>query len=703
MSEPHAKDRPDPPEEPQPEEPPVDEQEAGEDQPAEEDDRPQDPWVARRELYLHAPTAFGGGLTAGDQIGMTGGRLHGDLIMGSKVENHFRLGSSTHTSGELPPSELAELAEVFVADTEHVDAALARLRDDRVLVLSGAPYTGRRSAALMLLHTLGAAPVRALDPKTRPTALKDELGAGARGYLLCDLTTDRDHPLRDIDLLGVREELVKEDAYLVVTIGLAASLSGVRPMPWQPPAPDAVLRAHLARRVGDAQRERMLLALEPAQDFVAHGHHQLREAARFAEALAAYARGELTEQTLSSFQAAAVTDQVQEWFGDEETPLRDKAFLIALAAFDEAPYALAAELSDELHAALQRTEHPGVRPLIPVFGTSITKRLRLARARGYEEMEHTEWGPVSQYKARFEEPLAAIVLLREVWTSYPSARPALIHWLRRLADDGRPLVRTRAAVTAAVLTYADLPSAMALLVHGWAGARRYRFCLVAANTLALAHSLGAPNVPSILRAWCDREQPDERLRWTAIRAYALVGAEMPEEALEALADAARAEGDDEEAEQIAESIALLLTAPAADTRSRVLSELAELVHDKPPVRRVTLRAFVLACEHTDDLLLLRWHAEAAASGGTADDRHLSALWRAALGDLSYTGDALQALRRWVHQADTDPTVESALLGLLPAIAVTADDRKRLSHLLRTLPAPHGGQPPQVAGRLLAAL
>ncbi|WP_335978267.1 hypothetical protein [Streptomyces sp. CA2R106] len=682
----------------------ADGQEAGEEQQEIEDDLPQDPWVARRELYFHAPSAFGGGLTAGDQIGMSGGRVHGDLIMGSKVENHFRYGSATHTSGLLPPAELAELAEVFVADADRVDTALARLREDRVLVLSGAPYTGRRSAALMLLHTLGAAPVRELDPKTRPTALKDELGAGARGYLICDLITDRDHPLRDIDLLGLREKLTEENSYLVVTVGLAASLSGVRPTEWEPPAPDAVLRSHLARRVGDAQRERLLLGMAPVREFVAHAHHQLREAARFAEALAAYARGELTEQKLGSFQAAAVTDQVQEWFGDEETPLRDKAFLIALAAFNEAPYALAAELSDELYAALQQTEHPAVRPVIPVFGTSIGKRLQLARAEGYEEVEYTEWGEVSQYKARFREPLAALVMLREVWTGYPSARPALIRWLRQLADDGRPLVRTRAAATAAVLTYADLPSAMALVVQGWAGAKRYRRCLVAANTLALAHGFGAPNIPSILRAWCDPSQPDKWLRWTAIRAYGLVGAEMPEAAVEALSDAARAEGDDEAAGPIAESMALLLTGPVAGARSQVLSDLAGLVHDKPPVRRVVLRAFVLACEHTDDnLLLLRWHAAAAASSGTADDRHLAALWRAVLGDLEHTGGALQALRRWVRQADADPTVESALLCLLPSIAVTADDRKRLSHLLRTLPSSPGEQPPQAAGRLLAAL
>ena len=60
--------------------------------------------------------------------------------------------------------------------------------------------------------------------------------------------------------------------------------------------------------------------------------------------------------------------------------LRDKAFLVALAAFDDGPYALTAELSDLLYRFLQQTENRSRVPEIPVFGTHIGKRLQLARA-----------------------------------------------------------------------------------------------------------------------------------------------------------------------------------------------------------------------------------------------------------------------------------------------------------------------------------
>lgn len=142
-----------------------------------------------------------------------------------------------------------------------------------------------------------------------------------------------------------------------------------------------------------------------------------------------------------------------------------------------------------------------------------------------------------QQKARFVDERVSLVLLREVWLGHPSARPALIGWLRRLADDGRPLVRTRAASTVAVLARTDLPSAMALITEPWCTSKRYRHRLVAVNALALAHLIETPYIPRILDDWCQGE--DERLRWVAVRAYGLIGPERPGQALAALRKAVR--------------------------------------------------------------------------------------------------------------------------------------------------------------------
>ncbi|MFF7009382.1 hypothetical protein ACFY9Y_17450 [Streptomyces fimicarius] len=669
-----------------------------------EDDRPQDPWAARRDLYEHVPAAVGGSLVGGDQTGVSGGSVGGDVVLGTKVEHHYRFGATTHISGNIPPAELDQLAQEFAGYEELVHPLRDRLREERVLVLYGAPFTGRRSAALMLLRSLDAVPVRAIDPNTRPTALMDEVNGDQHGYLVSDLVTGRENPLRDIDLWAVRDVLRKKGAYLVITVDLLAILRGVDAVSWQPPSPQAVLRSHLHALVDDPPRERELLALDLSREFLDRDDHQLREAAQFAKALAGHAGGTITREKLAGVGPELVREQAREWFGDDETLLRDRAFLISLAAFDEAAYALSAELSDTLYAEFQRTEDAGREPQVGIFGTSITKRLRLARAVEYRKEEHTEWGPVFQRMARFQEPRAAVEILREVWTSHPSARPALLAWLRKLAQDGRPLVRTRAAVTAAVLAQTDLPSAMALLIEGWAKSKVYRDCLVAANALATAHAIGAPNIPQILRSWCD-EEAGPRLRWTAIRAYALVGARMPDEALKALAEAARTGDDEQEAQHIAESAALLLSDESAPVRSRLLRGLLDILRDGPSGRRLTLHAFVLACTRADGRLMLRWYA-AASSAGPAEEAHqLSLLWRTALGDLRYTADALKALAGWAREADGDPQAEQELAMLLPTLVGSDEDRKRLDHMLLSLRGRGGSSdaPPAVANRLRGVL
>jgi hypothetical protein len=697
---------------------------------AEERDQPQNAWSARRDLIDHSPrtmnvgarTRFGGGYVAGDQHGVSGGRVTGDVIMGSKTEIHHwsfsGLSTAASASGEIPRATLERLAASFVAAEETVGDLLDRLRRERVLVLSGARFTGRRTAALMLLHRLGASPVHLLDRDTSPGALAERCtasaedgGQGVRGYVLCDLTTRRGNPLREPHLLAVRDRLAEQGAYLVITVGPTAALEDVPAAGWRPPAAEEVLAAHLRARTDEATAAR-LLGLPDVKEFLGRGH-QLRETAAFAQLLARYAAEEVTERAVAGFSLASLENQVQEWFEEDESavPLRDKAFLVALAAFDGGPYALTAELSDLLYRFLQKTDNPARVPEVPVFGTHVGKRLQLARARLYEDDQHTEWGPVTQTMAAFTDDRVSLVLLREVWTGHPSARPALIAWLRRLADDGRPLVRTRAASTVAVLARADLPSAMALVIEPWATSNRFRHRLVAVNSLTLAHFSDTPNIPRILDAWCGSE--DRRLRWVAVRAYALIGPERPEQALAALRQAARRlyaepdgpdDFDREMAAELAEAVELLLLSPAA---AEVLAGLLGHLDDDRAVRDLALGGFINACRRTEGderyglPLVLGWYARATADDETAA-QGIARLWRRALGDPHATRPALDLLREWVLIADRSTATEWALAALLPKLVTSEPEYQRLSHLLRTMPGEDGNPPPPVAARLLTA-
>ncbi|MEV0206097.1 hypothetical protein AB0H97_12935 [Streptomyces sp. NPDC050788] len=704
-------------------------EEAESEEKEEEGDLPQDAWSARRDLVDHSPRAmrvggnarFGGSLVAGDQHGVSGGRVAGDVIMGTKTEIVYQFGISaaSHSSGEVPQSTLDRLARYFVTDESTFESLLVRLRTERVVVLAGPHFTGRRTAALMLLHRLQASPVRSLVRDTSPTKLVQQLGDKehkAKGYVVCDLTTRRDDPLREPHLLAARDQLAKEDAYLVITVGPTAVLEDITPVAWNPPGAEAVLRTHL-RELTDEATTQQLLQLAPVGEFLERDH-QLREVAAFATVLKRYADHEADEAAVAEFSMLSIENQVQEWFEEDEehVPLRDKAFLVALAAFDEGPYALTAELSDLLYSSLQRIENSAQHAQVPVFGTHIGKRLQLARAERYQEEENTEWGPVLQSKARFLDERVSLVLLREVWTGHPSARPAVVHWLQQLADDGRPLVRTRAASTVAVLAYADLPSTMALVIEPWATSRLFRRRLVAVNALVLAHLLDAPNVPHILDAWCRGD--DKGLRWVAIRAYGLIGAERPQQTLAALRWAIRKEyqGTDEESgdedvldelmiEQLAQSVDLLLLSP---TRDEVLAELLARLDDDRPAHVLAVDGFLSACEHRKENerygqpLLLEWYATSASQAGPAADE-IARLWREALHDRRSTRAALQRLGDWILVADQDPATEWALASLLPALVTTPAEQQRLSHLLRTVRGEDGARAPAVAARLLTVL
>ncbi|MFF3376259.1 hypothetical protein ACFYXF_25320 [Streptomyces sp. NPDC002680] len=702
---------------------------------AESEDReqPQTAWSARRDLIDHSPRTMrfgddariGGSAVGGDQHGVSGGRVTGDVIMGTKTEIHQwaipGFSAPSAASGEVPQTTLDRLAASFVAADATVENLLARLRRDRVLVLSGARFTGRRTAALALLHRLGAAPVHTLDRDTDPGTLANRFTAAdepapaeqPRGYVLADLATHRGRPLREHHLLAARDRLAARDAYLVVTVGHTAVLEDVPAVEWRSPPPADVLAAHLRTRVADEETTAKLLELPDVTEFLSRSH-QLREVAAFAQQLGRYAADEVTAEDIAQFSLVSLENQVQEWFEEDEASihLRDKAFLVALAAFDDGPYALTAELSDLLYRFLQKTQNPVGIAEVPVFGTHIGKRLQLARAERYEDDEHTEWGPVTQQKARFIDDRASLVLLREVWTGHPSARPALISWLRQLADDGRPLVRTRAASTVAVLARTDLPSAMALVIEPWATSNRFRHRLVAVNSLTLAHLIGTPNIPRILDEWSRHE--DRRLRWVAVRAYALIGPERCEQALAALRTAARSlyethdnsdAFDREMADELREAVALLLLSEAGDT---VLAELRTHLDDDRPVHDLTIGGFVSACRRTQDderyghPLVLAWYARSATEGSAAA-HGIPFLWRAALGDPNTTRYALDVLREWVLIADRSTTTEWALAHLLPTLVTTPAEFHRLGHLLRTMPGEDGAAPPAVAARLLTTL
>ncbi|MCF2532631.1 hypothetical protein [Yinghuangia soli] len=328
-------------------------------------------WDSRRDLYRHSPdimfrrsAQLRGSLVAGDQHGVSGGHVAGDVVLGGvKNENRYEyhFGSATEkTSGEIPAIEVAELAEYFVYPSgpsdetaDHSSAghdapdtpwhpespfgvAVAQLAARRIVIVSGSPTTGRRSAALMLLRAVGTTTYRMLDPTVSPGRLSDELHDGC-GHLIADLTNNADRPLREHHIRALSEKLRDKKSHLVIVVGPHPVVEGSDYVRWEPPEPVELLRGHLKHKdVADRSLDE-LIALAEVQAVIGH-RRPMADLAMFAGYVAAHACGTISAERLAEFGHDAAERQVREWFDSADRTLHDKAFLIALAAFDESPY-----------------------------------------------------------------------------------------------------------------------------------------------------------------------------------------------------------------------------------------------------------------------------------------------------------------------------------------------------------------------------
>ncbi|MFD5465626.1 hypothetical protein ACFWIQ_22735 [Kitasatospora sp. NPDC127059] len=688
-----------------------------------------DGFAGRNYLFAGGNPGFGGDLVGGDRHTVSGGQVHGDVVTGPKTTVYqfgSALGAPLHASGEVPAEEIAALVKVFYGGLLF-EQTVKKLREQRLLILTGRAGTGRRSAGLMLLAWLGIRRIRNLDPDVSPAALLTGVEQ-AKGYLLADYATSRTRPLRQPDLDRLHETLTKQNSYLVITTVRSPAMRELPTVSWEPPEPRAVLAEHLGTLLESQPAERLeeLLTLAPVREFLTRAR-PMRELAEFAVKLAQYSPETGNLSDLTKFGHSIVQEQVGRWFGSDELPLRDKAFLISLAVFDHAPYTLAAESADKLFRRLETIRTAGEPDGIPPFGSSIEDRLTLARAELTEETEQTPWGPVPQRMASFLDPRTSPTLLREVWTSHPSARPAITGWLNALATDSRALVRTRVASTTALLASVDLSATMSGLLGPWSGAKDFRLCLQAANSLALAYHAGTAAVPRILRGWAGDDSA--RRRWTAIRCYALLGPLLPAQALEAFALAAERLST-EELDQLAarfqpgthppeqpdrfqvlgllEAAELLLLSAEAE---QALRALVRWLSESGQLRQLALATFLTAAQRTEDTavgspLLLDWYARSPSPepGGVLSVTVLPApdepvpvrsllvtLWRTALDDRRYRDAALGVLRGWLIGATDQPETTARLTELFDDLAVTERDRQRLDHLVRTVRGgPTGG-------------
>ncbi|MEU0478381.1 hypothetical protein ABZ260_04235 [Streptosporangium sp. NPDC006013] len=160
---------------------------------------------------------------------------------------------SRRTAGPVSADEMAEARTCYVRHATY-EAAAEQLGRCNMVALIGNAGTGRRTAALNLLHDFveGRREVVELSPAYTLEKLAAREYRKAHGYLLCDWPKDDiDGSIADFHVREIRRRVRDAGAYLVITT-TATSLPERDQILWLPPPARDVLLAHqVAPEVAD--------------------------------------------------------------------------------------------------------------------------------------------------------------------------------------------------------------------------------------------------------------------------------------------------------------------------------------------------------------------------------------------------------------------------------------------------------------------
>lgn len=477
------------------------------------------------------------------------------------------VGAATTTGvavfGTVPEDELQRLRKAYCPPADYGTLKDA-LRNRRVLVLGGPPSSGRFTTGLCLLDELtevdedapeGATGGRVsrldayalTDIMRKLETLAERIPHG--GGLIVQLPEVAGDWLvpQELHLDALSAALAKLDAFAVLVASPSSPggplLTGRYGRQCLPAPARELLSWHLVR--GLAEGADGADALDRGDRILGHPLFQqalgLRlDALRPAETevvarlVVRHISGELTREALLDACGEVARGQAREWFAPTDAAvapigaaepgrvdgmdsrLREAAFRIALAVLDGEALSAVADASDLLAWEFLIARDPERAHGRPVLTENLEGLLASCRADLDDDEDESLGGvPLPVRTVGYRGTALAGAVLAEVWNSHHAARAPIVRWLRALADDRRPQVWTRAAVTAGELCTADMGYGFAELIRPLAAAStaRRRFFAATALDQAGRRKPYSTAVAAVVQEWADAAEAG--LRWTA--------------------------------------------------------------------------------------------------------------------------------------------------------------------------------------------
>ncbi|MEU5052766.1 hypothetical protein [Streptomyces sp. NPDC021096] len=388
---------------------------------------------------------------------------YGLVSIAGTVDGGQHMGGSAAARGETVESREGDIAAEQTlaamsgfAEPSWFTEALQKTHS-RVAFLVGAPGSGRRTAALNLLHRhTGSFALRAVDSDV-DLAAWTATSATARGYLVDGLLESRVLALDMLGLDSLRTRLHDADACMVVVVKetprVVAHLRDLlhrAPVLVSPPSPRAVLDAKLATVFPDARRRCSLLATLPPGflDDTLQRALTPAQVVEIAGEVVRVAHGEVEPDAIGEHLSLHATGRAPQLLERVQGNAEDLALLLATCIFEhfdhtvveEEARRLLAVADGRLDATASRPEEGDVPAGNPGFVFHRSRHERMTAIEAYvagREVHTTSTHSYFSEPVAFTRHLQGRAVLDHVWREHRDAGELLVEWLRQTPDAQR--------------------------------------------------------------------------------------------------------------------------------------------------------------------------------------------------------------------------------------------------------------------------
>ncbi|SEC14585.1 hypothetical protein SAMN04489727_2731 [Amycolatopsis tolypomycina] len=646
---------------------------------------------------------FGVGASGFAAAGGTANFFLGDTAVGQVGDQNFagrrRSLEIRVRSGLVAKDVLAQIDEAYVEPDDYRELT-RKLEQHQLLFIKARGGTGRTMTALHLLHRSCHEGVRKLDPDARLKSLQPKEFEPGHGYLLESLDPDQAATLKAFHAERLGQYMRDRGCMMVVIVDESTRLpmheiGDLVSTGFTRVKPDRLLERYVEwGLVGSApEADHEVLSRPEVKEIIAQLTEEVpaRELAKLGDLLIEVAHDRIGFETVRNRYSAAGKAGFGEWF-DAQADLEQRAFVIALAVFNDEPVQLVSTAATMLADRFKKLAIPrrGDRSR-DVFAVSLTQRVQQARAELANGSQETEFGDVPVTKARFQDERYPQLVLDHVRTQYTQALDVVLDWLLALGSIPNPQVYIRAGVAAGLLSQYDFVNVYRRIINPWAvfGDADQRWAAVAALQVPARLPDYGLQISKLLRHWSRHTLP--QLRSAAAQALGTTTSISPEAALKQLRYLAR-HADWVIAYRVGEAISDLFV--RADP-GLVLRTLVRWSRDDEFVeRRLTALLAVLITSHYVEIQAdgsERWPALVWFAEHRPDlRRHIVLLFARLLVTIDFKRRTYVHMKQWVRITRREPAVTRPLARLLRDIGARSGETASIrTHLADWAEDPDG--------------